>query len=298
MKRIALLLALLLLVWAPLAHAAFPTLEATQTSVTASDSTSHTITFSTYSAGQLVCVFAVCDNAPTFTWDSEFTHQAIADTANGSTVKIGVRCKQMEGDEGASMSFTTSTAQECAFISTTHTGFDTTTYTVGGATVADFSTDPDPPSSNPGVAADYKWMAGFGADQDDETGSYTSTSYTGIAQVESSTTNGTACLAAAQYRDLNASTTNPAGMHQSGERAYVGFTYAIKPGDGGLSTPTPTPTPTVTNTPTHTPTHTPTPTPTPTHTPTHTPTPTPTPTATDTPAAVTLRLLHSTGVGK
>ena len=300
------------------AFAAFPSITATQTSVTASDNTSHTITFPTYSAGTLVCVQAVCDNAPTFTWDAEFTHQAIADTANASNVKVGVRCKQMEGDEGASMSFTTSTAQECAFIAIAVTGYNTTTFTLGGATNPDVGSDPEPPNSNPGVAADYKWIEGFGADQDDEIASYASASYTGVAQVESSATNASACLAAMGQRDLNASSQNPAGMHLNAERQYVAFTFAINPGSGGpvSATNTPTNTPTVTHTPTNTftPTFTPTITLTPTptitltftptftltFTPTHTATATftPTPTFTDTPAAVSLRLLPLTGVGQ
>lgn len=273
------LIALLLL--APCAHAAFPSITTSQTSVTSSDSTSHTITFSTYSAGQLVCVQAVCDAAPTFTWDSEFSEVAIADTANGSNVKVGVRCKVMDGDEGASMSFTTSSAQECAFISYTITGFDTSDPAVGGATNSDIGADPEPPTSSPGLGAkDFKWIEGFGADQDDETATYWSSSYTGIAQVESSATNASACLAATAYRDLNASSQNPAGMHQNTERQYVAFTFAINPGSGGLATPTPTATPTATPTSTNT------------------PTPTPTATPTNTPPPVAIRLLHSTGVGK
>ena len=65
---------------------------------------------------------------------------------------------------------------------------------------------PDPPNSNPGVADDYLWLAGFGADDDDDTATYWGTSYTGLFQVQRAST--APCLLAVQYREVNASSQN------------------------------------------------------------------------------------------
>lgn len=267
----ALLLGVILL-FAPCAYAAFPSITDTETSLTASDSTSHTINFPTYAAGELVIVQATCDGNPTFTWASGWT-SIIADVANGTAVRTGVRRRIMDGSEGSSMSFTTSNAQECVFIAITVTGYDTTTPIVGAASTTDTGSTPDPPNSNPGVAADYKWIEGFGADDDDADATYWSMSFTGVAQVESSSTT-TSCMEAMAYRDLNASSLNPGVMNMTAEEEWVAFTFAINPGSGGLATPTPT------------------------RTATATPTATSTPTPTATPAPVAIRLLPATGVGK
>lgn len=211
---------------------AFPVIDASQTSTTSSNGTSHTVTLPTYSSGHLLIVGVAFDGVPTITWPSGWT-AVISATADGSSqVKTEVRYRVSDGSEGSSISITTSASEQMAACALAVTGYDTTTPCVAGATFTDFGSDPEPPNSNPGSAADYKWIEGFGADDDDETATYWSTSYTGIAQVESNTSSTESCQLCLAHRDLNASAQNPGGMHQGAEEEYVAFTFAIKPGAG------------------------------------------------------------------
>lgn len=213
---------------------AFPTLQSSTTTVKGTAGTSHVLSNPSGSTtGSLVIHRFTTDGVPTFTWSTGWT-SIIADTSSGTATRTGVRYRVLDGTGDDSCTVTTSSSVESACVSTRHTGYDTTTPCINGVVTADFGSDPDPPNSNPGSAADYAWQSGFGADDDDETASYTSASHTGIAQAESST-NATSCMHSAQYRNLNASSLNPAGMHLGAEEDFVTYTFAIKPGSGAES---------------------------------------------------------------
>lgn len=210
---------------------AFPTIQTSTTSIQGTATTNHPLSNPSGSTtGSLVIHAFTTDQAPTFTWSSGWT-EVVADTANGTACKIGVRRRILDGTSDDNCTVTTSASRESSCVSIRVTGYDTTSPCLGAATNVDFGSDPEPPNSNPGVTADYKWISGFGADDDDDTASYTSSSHTGIAQVESST-NATSCMTALQYRDLNASSLNPAGMHLAAEEDYIAFTFGINPGSG------------------------------------------------------------------
>lgn len=181
--------------------------------------------------GSLVIVQFTTGANSTYTWPAGWT-SLLADTANGTAMQMGMRYRIFDGSGSDACTITTSTSVESASVAIRVTGYDIAAPCIALASTVDFGSDPEPPASNPGVAADYKWIAGFGADDDDDTAIYWSTSYTGVAQVESST-NAASCLCAMEYRDLNASTTNPGGMHMAAEEDYVVYTFAINPGSGG-----------------------------------------------------------------
>lgn len=211
---------------------AFATLQSSTTSAQATGTTSHPLTNPTgATTGSLVIhIFGTSDGS-TFTWSSGWT-AAVADTANGSACKLGVRWRILDGGANDSCTVTTSGSTESAAVALRYTGYDTTTPIVGAAvTTGGPDSIPDPPNCNPGSAADYVFVEGFCADDDDDTATYWSSSYTGIQQVQSASTT-TSCLVAAAYRNLNASSTNPGVMALNAEEEWVTFTLAVKPGDG------------------------------------------------------------------
>lgn len=212
---------------------AFATIATSTTSIQASATTSHPLSNpSGATTGSLVIhIFSTSDNS-TFTWSSGWT-SLVADAANGTACKVGVRYRILTGEAADSCTVTTSGSTESAAIAIRiSAGYNATTPFLGAASATGGPDSiPDPPNCNPGSAADYVFIEGFGADDDDETATYWSTNYTGIQQVQSSS-GVQSCLAAAAYRNLNASSTNPGVMNLNAEEEWVTFTFAVNPGAG------------------------------------------------------------------
>lgn len=214
----------------------FPTRVASANSTQSTDVTTHPITLPTgHASGHLCYILFVCDGAPTITIPSGFTRLG-TDTADGSSCKVSVAYKILDGSEGSTVDFTTSASEQSAAFAQLINGYDTTTPLVGyGTPTAGPASDPDPPNSNPGSSADYTWIEFFGADDDDTTATYWSTSFNGLAQIESNTSSADSCQLCVAYRELNASSLNPAAMHQGAEEQVVAGCFAIKPGAGGAA---------------------------------------------------------------
>jgi hypothetical protein len=97
------------------------------------------------------------------------------------------------------------------------------------------SADPDPDNLDTGTSKDYLWLEYFCADDDDNTATYWSTNYTGIAQAESAQSTSS-CMCAMAYRQLTASAENPGAMHMTSSEEWAAGTIAIPPAAGGPQT--------------------------------------------------------------
>lgn len=214
----------------------FPTIGTSATSVENADETTHDVSLpASIAAGDLLIVLFTSDEAPTFTWPGGWT-QLVADTANGTTVKTGVRYRIATGSEGATIQITTDTGQQSAHQSwRIPAGQHNAAVAPEAAVATGTSATPDPPNLAPtGGAKDYLWIEGFGVDTDDATVNYESTNYTKIAIVSSAgATAKVACAAA--YRQLNASSENPGTMTCDASEEWIAFTIAVHPAVGHAS---------------------------------------------------------------
>lgn len=209
---------------------AFPSVQASATSAKTSASTNHTVNLpSGISAGDLLVVLFVVNNGATITWPSGWT-QIIGTTLDGlSEVTIAVRRRIADGSEGSTITIQDNLGLKSCAISLRITGHDgTSPIATGAATASGQTASPNPPNCNASTAQDYLWIEGFGADDDDDTATYWSTNYTGIAQAESDASS-TSVSASIAYRQLNASAENPGTMSMAASEEWVAFTFAVAP---------------------------------------------------------------------
>lgn len=214
---------------------AFPLPANATTTAEGTDVTSATITIPAVSTGDLLVTIMVADQTPTLTWPADPAWTTITlpnDTGNA----VGAVYRIVTGTEGwgsgGSIEVALSAANQTAALAFRVAAgtFDAATPIVGNATVSGDTTSaaPDPPTSNPGVAADYCFIEWFGSDDDDDTATYWSTDFTGLGQIKSNTGSGT-CLLAVAYRQLNASSCDPGVMAMAADEDHRVHTFAIKP---------------------------------------------------------------------
>lgn len=206
----------------------FPVIETSQTSVYIGGNNARPITMpSGVNVGDLLIVLAVADGNPTFSWPSGW-NVAVAKANSSAEVTAEVRYRIADGSEGASISLTLGSVLKSAHIALRISGFDSGNPVAAGGSATGATASPNPPNIAPGGSVDYLYLEMFGADDDDETSVYESTSYTQVAQIESDQSSS-ACMAACAYQNLNATSENPGVMHLGATEEWVAFTLAIPP---------------------------------------------------------------------
>jgi hypothetical protein len=215
----------MVLVSAQPAQAAFPAVQATNTSGHSSNVTSHTVNLPTgINAGDLLIVFFSCDGNETVTWPTVDGWASIFNQTNANTLDIGY--KIADGTEGSTITVGTGTTEQSAHISYRITGHDSAQAPEASAGATGNSTSPNPDSLAPtGGAKDYLWIAVEGNDQGDAASAYP-TNYTN-GQTNNIGTNNGANVAVAR-RALNASSEDP-GTFTIPSEEWIACTVAVHP---------------------------------------------------------------------
>ena len=208
----------------------FPTIAATNTSVEADNTTSHTVSLpSGISAGHLLLVFFACDASPIIDWTGTgFTPILNTDY---SQISLSVGYKIAVGGE-TTISISTSTGQESSHASYRITGHGASTHppSCGTCQKANVS-NPNPPEYNPGWGAyDILWIALEGNDDDDDVVAYPTNYYEGQLSVPSSTGSGT-CHVGVAGRFRNIASENPPSFTLSGSEQAIACCVAVSPAD-------------------------------------------------------------------
>jgi hypothetical protein len=236
-SRLALALLLGLALAAP-AEAAFATIDATNSGANAATTTPTLNLPSGIAAGHLLILLLVTDGNPAVTnWNGYTEVNSLSCPASACRAAWAYRVA--DGTEGASVTITIAASQETGYITLRIGGHGSSTTAPQGASATGTSATPDPPSLTPtGGPKDFLWIEFFGADDDDETATYWTTSpdaYTGIDQVQCATS-GTICMIAAAQRPANATTENPGTMAMAASEEWTAITIAVHPGSEGLAT--------------------------------------------------------------
>jgi hypothetical protein len=214
---------------------AFPTPVNATSTAEPTDVTSGTVNLPAVSSGDLLVICCGADQTPTLTFPGSPAWQTIT-LPNDTGIAAGAVYRIIDGTEGwgsgGSIEVAISSGNQFAAVAfrIPSSEYDHDTPIVGNATISGDTTsqNPDPPLSNPGTAADYCFIEWFIADDDDDTATYWSTDFTGIAQIKSNTGTGT-CLLAVAYRQLNASSLDPGTMAMAASEDHRVHTFAIKP---------------------------------------------------------------------
>jgi len=218
------------------AYAAFPTLAASNGGANASSSTPTLNLPSGIGAGDLLIVLLVTDGVATVTnWNGYTQGGSLTCPLNACTAQWAY--KVATGSEGSSVQITLSTALITGYITLRIEGHDSSTNPPQGAGATGTSATPNPPSNTPtGGPKDFLWIEFFGADDDDDTATYWTTSpnaYTPIVQVQCATT-GITCMISAARRAANAVSEDPGTMAMAASEEWGAFTLAVHPGSEGI----------------------------------------------------------------
>jgi len=208
----------------------FPVVAATNHSVTASASTSHTVNLpADIVAGNLLLIFFSCNSTPTVTFPEGWTE--IFEEASSTYNTLAIAWRKADGEEGASITVETSIAQQAAHISFRITGAadPTTRAPEVSAEAEGTGTAPDPASLTPTSGAkDYLWIAVEGNDDDDAITGYP-TSYDDNQETYVSASGAGTCGIAIATRDLNASSADPGAFTLAATEEWVAATVAVHP---------------------------------------------------------------------
>ncbi|GAH69806.1 unnamed protein product, partial [marine sediment metagenome] len=176
-------------------------------------------------SGDLLLVFFSSDGASTITFPEGWTQ--LFQTENGTYVTFGAWYRIADGEEGATITVTTSTSEMTAHTSYRIIGYSGTPE-IGTATtgINGFS---DPPSLTPTWGAlDTLWLAIEGHDYHQDVLDYPVNYTDGRCDYASS--NG-GCGVATARRELNAISEDPSSFYMSADQ-WVANTVAIKPEEG------------------------------------------------------------------
>lgn len=185
----------------------------------------------TVDAGDLLVMgIAIRLNSPTFTTPSGWTE--IANDVGPSTfARMAIYAKVADGTEdGTTVDVATSSADTGAAQVRRVTGWYGSLSGVEAQVATGDQTNPDPPSITPSWGAlDTLFIEWIGASDDDETVSAYSTNYSdGTDTISGAGVDAGAEIASA-YRQLNATSEDPAAVTLSGLESWVAATVAIRP---------------------------------------------------------------------
>ncbi len=206
------------------AEAAFPVVQAINTSSEPINTANHTVNLpSSISSGDLLIVFFSCDANETVTWPGGWT--SIFHQTNSNTLDIGY--KIADGAEGAAVTVLTGTNEKSAHLSYRITGHDSAQAPQASTGATSTSTSPNPDSLTPtGGAKDYLWIAVEGNDDGRDSPSVYPSSYTN-GQTSAQGSRGGANVAVAR-RELNAASEDPGAFTIPSEE-WVACTVAVHP---------------------------------------------------------------------
>lgn len=203
---------------------AYPVVAAVNGGNDIADDTDHTVNLpADISADDLLLVFFASDDVPTITLPEGWTE--LFQTASGIYVKFGAWYRIADGEEGATITATTSNAQRTAHTSYRITGY-TGTPEVGTPAVEVTST-PNPPSLTPTWGAqETLWFAACGYDWNRTVSEYPA-DYTDGRNDFSNRSAG--CGIGIARRELNAVSEDPGTFTISAIDECVSNTVAIQP---------------------------------------------------------------------
>jgi hypothetical protein len=214
-----------------LASPDFPTVAAVNGGYDTSADTEHTVNLpSGIELGDLLLVIFGVDGAPTITFPEGWTQ--LFEEAYGTQNKLKVCYRVADGEEGSSITVTTSISKRSAHTSYRITGYSGTPEC--GTAAKGTGTTPDPPSLNPSWGAkDTLWLAIEGNDGDNHATAYPANYTDGRADYVEFYGAGTGVGSA--RRELNASSEDPGTFTISGWDSWIANTVAIQPAAGGCT---------------------------------------------------------------
>lgn len=203
---------------------AFPQVDAVNGGNNTEDSTEHTVNLpANISAGNLLLVFFASDEVPTITFPEGWTQ--LFQEVNATCIKFGAWYRIADGEEGATITVTTSASEQSAHTSYRITGYSGTPE--AGTATTGYTVNPNPPNLTPSWgAADTLWFASCSNDFLPIVTVYP-TDYTDGRYDNSYTING--CLVGTARRELNAVSEDPGTFTLSFQELWVANTVAIKP---------------------------------------------------------------------
>ncbi|MBP9819701.1 hypothetical protein KBC79_03105 [Candidatus Woesebacteria bacterium] len=178
--------------------------------------------------GDLLIIFASNDstggtNMGVSGWTSLFSDQYTGDViSHAAWAKIAV------GSDTATL---TGASQDYAALVLRVTGHGVTTIASDikvGTPAETAGANPDPPSLDAGSSKKWLWLESFGSDDDDNTATYWSTSFTGAGQVESAQSTSSTMNSVAYYQS-ETQTLDPGTMAMALSEEAVANTIAIPP---------------------------------------------------------------------
>lgn len=206
----------------------FPVVAAENGGNNTSDSTEHTVNLpSGIQSGDLLLVIFNADSTPTITFPEGWTQ--LFQTLGPTTYKhmFGAWYRIADGEEGATITVTTSASEQSA-----HTSYRITDYSGTpevGTSSATFNSSPNPPSLAPSWGAkDTLWFAVCGYGNNYTITAYP-TDYTDGRNDYADSTHG--CGVGSARRELNAASEDPGTFTLSGDMRWVANTVAIQPAE-------------------------------------------------------------------
>ena len=220
---------------------AFPTVRARQSSSRGSDATSHDIALGvTPNSGDLIVIAWATDGSGAANFSTSATRvdgtgswaftAGFADENHTAGCNGGIRYRVADGTEPSTLRFTTSASEHfCARAYVIQAGtFDSTTpITVTRGTEAATAAVVTPNCDPAGGAADFLWITGYAADDDDES-TAAPTNYSNFVCIESAQST-TSCSLGIADRELNATSENPGDFTMAAAEEHIPWTLAIHP---------------------------------------------------------------------
>jgi hypothetical protein len=151
-------------------------------------------------------------------------------TDNGTVVGLRVIARICTNDTNDNITIT-GIAQDYSYVCWAvrdHGVADLSADITVGTTATGTNAAPNPPNCNPGSTKTYLWLEGFSSDDDDDTATYWSTDYTGVAQQQSASSTSS-CLTAVASRSLSASSEDPGTMAMAATEEWIAWTMAVPP---------------------------------------------------------------------
>jgi len=202
----------------------FPFVRSAAGSNTTADATTHTVTLATGAeVGDLLVVAVVFDGTPTVTWPAGWTQLQ----SNAATITRQIRYRWADGTEPASLTLTTSAAEEMQARAWA-IGDPHPTAAPEVVVTSATSTAPNSPSLTPSWGAkDTLWASYAFVDESVNTTAYPA-SYTDN-QFSANSGGATGVTLAVATRNLNAATEDPGAFTISASKLWAAWTVAFRP---------------------------------------------------------------------
>ncbi len=196
--------------------------------------TSHTVNLpASIAADDLILAYFTCDGDPTITWpDASWVSIGVLD-AGGTGNSGQVRYRIADGTEGASITVTTSVAENSAHQTYRITGWHGTTAPEFASSSWGSTANPNPPSLTPSWGAeDTLWFASVEINSGEVSISVFPANY-GNGVTRDSTGGFSGTTLGVSRRELNATSDDPGTFTISASHFCAAHTLAVRPGTAG-----------------------------------------------------------------